>query len=108
LARSDLIISSAGGPTPILYRDQIEHALAHRGRAGARPLLLIDLAVPRDIDPTVAGLVGTEVHAIDDLKPVIEHALAGRRAELPAAHSMLRIDVARFTDWLQRREAAAR
>jgi glutamyl-tRNA reductase len=69
--------------------------------------LLIDLAVPRDVDPAVAGLPGVEVYTIDDLRPVVERTLMQRSAELPAAYSVVRAEVARFTGWLRRRETAA-
>jgi glutamyl-tRNA reductase len=104
LAQSDVAISSTGAPRPIVHRDQVAEALARRGAAGSRPLLLIDLAVPRDIDPAVGELAGVELHTIDDLQQAVERALAQRRAELPAAYSILGAEVARFTDWLRRRE----
>jgi glutamyl-tRNA reductase len=69
---------------------------------------LIDLATLRDIDPAVAGLTGVEVYTIDDLRSVVERTLAQRSAELPAAYSIVRAEVARFTAWLSRRETAAR
>jgi glutamyl-tRNA reductase len=104
LAQSDVVISSTGAPHPIVHRDQLEHALARRGFADSAPLLLIDLAVPRDIDPAVGGLAGVELHTIDDLRQTVERTLTRRSAELPAAYSILRTEVARFTDWLRRRE----
>jgi glutamyl-tRNA reductase len=96
LARSDVVISSTGAPCPILYRGELEPALARRGGGVSRPLLVIDLAVPRDVDPAVAGLAGVELHTIDDLERVVEGALDRRRAELPAAYSILRGEVARL------------
>jgi glutamyl-tRNA reductase len=107
LARSDVVISSTGAPHAIVHRDQLEPALADRGGVNLHPLLLIDLAVPRDVDPAVAGLAGVEVWTVDDLRPVVERTLAQRSAELPAAYSVVRAEVARFTRWLSRREVAA-
>jgi glutamyl-tRNA reductase len=105
LAQSDVVISSTGAPHPIVDRDRLEQAIARRGRAGSPPLLLIDLAVPRDIDPAVAGLAGVEVHTIDDLRRVVERNLKQRSAELPAAYAVVRAEVARFTRWLSCRDA---
>jgi glutamyl-tRNA reductase len=106
LAQSDVVISSTGAPHAIVHRDLLEHALRRRG--GANPtLLLIDLAVPRDVDQAVAGLAGVEVYTTDDLRPVVERGLMQRSAELPAAYSVVRAEVARFTTWLRRRETAA-
>lgn len=107
LTRSDVIIGSSGAPRPILYRRELEQSLARRGDGVSRPLLLIDLAVPRDVDPAVSALAGVELHTIDDLKRVVQRAFAQRRAELPAAYSILRGEVARFTRWLGAREAVA-
>jgi glutamyl-tRNA reductase len=98
LARADVVISATGAPGAVVHPDD----LASRGAA---PLLLIDLAVPRDIDPAVARVPGVEIYTLDDLRAVVEQALVERRAELPAARSVLRAEVARFTTWLRRREA---
>jgi glutamyl-tRNA reductase len=105
LAQSDVVISSTSAPHPIVHRRQLQHALADRD--DARPLLLIDLATPRDVDPAVAGLPGVELYTIDDLRTVVERTLAQRSAELPAADSIVRGEVTRFTGWLYRRETAA-
>jgi glutamyl-tRNA reductase len=105
LTQSDVVLCSTGAPRPILRRQQIEPAVMHRDPTD--PLLLIDFSVPRDVDPSVAALAGVELHTIDDLDQFIEHTLADRRAELPAAHAILATEVARFTGWLRRREAAA-
>ena len=107
LSQADVVISSTSAPQPILSRDQLEQVVARRDEARSRRLLLIDLAVPRDVDPSAAGLAGVEVHTLDDLRAVVERAMAERRAELPAARAVLRTEVTRFTDWLRRREAIA-
>ena len=106
LAGCDLVISSTDAPTPVLHRSQLEHALGLRAR-GSRPLVLIDLAVPRDVDQSVVGLAGVELHTIDDLRRVVDRALDRRLEELPVARAILGVEVARFTAWLRRREAAA-
>jgi glutamyl-tRNA reductase len=105
LAQSDVVLSSTSAPHPIVHRQQLQHALADRD--DSRPLLLIDLAMPRDVDPAVAGLTGVELYTIDDLRTVVERTLTQRRAELPAADSIIRGEVTRFTGWLYRRETAA-
>jgi glutamyl-tRNA reductase len=99
LARADLVISATSAPGKVLHADD----LACRGGA---PLLLIDLALPRDIDPAVARLPGVELYTLDDLQAFIDGTLRQRRAELPAAHAVLRSEVTRFTRWLGRRESA--
>jgi glutamyl-tRNA reductase len=108
LARSDVIISATGAPYPVVHRHQLEQALAHRSGANSSPLLLIDLSTPRDVEPAVDGLPGVELYTIDDLRQVVEQTLTQRSAELPAAYSIVRAEVARFTQWLSRREMAAK
>jgi glutamyl-tRNA reductase len=100
LTRADVVISATSARGAVVRADD----LAARDRA-ASPLLLIDLAVPRDIDPAVARLPDVDVYTLDDLRPVVEQALVQRHAELPAARSALRDEVVRFTSWLRRREA---
>jgi len=104
LARSDVVVSATSAPRPVLDRDQLRHAAARRGASSA-PLLVIDLSVPRDVDPAARGLPGIEVHTIDDLRGRAERTLMQRRGEVPEASAILDREMARFTDWLHRREA---
>ena len=106
LAQSDVVISSSGAPRPIVHAHQVEHALRRRRRADAA-LLMVDLAVPRDVDPAVAGLARVELYTIDDLRRLTEHTLVQRGAHLPAAGAIVGAEVARFTRWLSRRGTAA-
>lgn len=106
LGQSDVVISATGGSLPIIRPDQVERARS--GHADSRPLMLIDLAVPRDVDPAVAGLPGVELYTVDDLRPVVDRTLAQRRAELPAAYSVVGAEVGRFTRWLSCRQTAGR
>jgi glutamyl-tRNA reductase len=93
------VISATDAPGAIVHPAD----LARRDRGAAR-LVMIDLAVPRDIHPAVAARPGVEVYTVDDLRVTVEHALARRAAELPAAHSVVRYEIARFTKWLRQRE----
>jgi len=99
LARAQLVISATGARGPVVRPDDI-------ARRGGPPLLLIDLALPRDIDPAVARLANVVVYTLDDLQMLAEGTLLQRRAELPAADAVLRSEVTRFTTWLGRREPA--
>src|SRR6202042_1753883 len=94
---------ATGAPPPILGREGVGPALAGR-LPDAPPLLLIDLSVPRDVDPAVTLLAGVEVYTVDDLRYTVERTLIQRRAALPEAHAILEGAVARFTEWLSRRE----
>jgi glutamyl-tRNA reductase len=99
LGRAGLVVSATSAPDAVVRPDDLA------GR-GAAPLLLVDLALPRDIDPAVAELEGVEVRTLDDLRILVQGTLRQRRAELPAAHTVLCSEVARFTTWLRRREPA--
>ncbi len=77
LAEADIVISSTGCPHLILSRQEIEHLCGERK---GRPLLLIDLAVPRDIDPAVRGLPGVFLYDIDDLYRAVARNLDERQA----------------------------
>ena len=69
-----------------------------RARRG-RPLLFVDLAVPRDVDPALAGFDGCFVYDIDDLEAVVDASLAGRRAEAVQAERVVAAEAERFREW---------
>ncbi len=73
--RADVVVSSTSSPDVVLRREQVERA--HRARRG-RPLFLIDLAVPRDLDPAINEVDGCYLYDIDDLEAVV--AESPRRA----------------------------
>jgi glutamyl-tRNA reductase len=107
LTHADVVISATSAPQPILGPDQLQRAVTRRA-ADSAALLLIDLAVPRNVDPAATELPGIEVYTLDDLRDIAECALVQRRAELPEAYAILEHEVTRFTDWLGRRAAVAR
>ena len=106
LARAHVAITAAGGQRLVVHRSQLEGALARRG-VDPPPLVLIDLAVPRDVDPAVTRLPGVELHTIDDLRRIAERTLAERATHLPAARAIVDAEVARFAAWLDRRATMA-
>jgi glutamyl-tRNA reductase len=103
LARADIVISSTAAPHFVLRHELLERVVQQRT---ARPLCMIDLAVPRDIEPSVAGLPGVQLHDIDDLRDVIEDSIAQRRAELPRIERMIDAEIARFEAWILARSVA--
>ena len=107
LALADVVVSSTGSPQPVLRREHIEAALTRRAGGGAERMLLLDLALPRDVDDGVRGLPGVELYRIDDLEQVVVQTIARRSADLPAAYAILRREVAHFTAWLAGRRASA-
>ena len=96
LATADLVVSSTSAPGFVLERAQVERSL--RGRRG-RPLLLIDLAVPRDLDPSIHELDGCYLYDIDDLQAVVAETLAERRREAERAEAIVAREAERFHDW---------
>jgi glutamyl-tRNA reductase len=96
LARADIVISGTGAPGLVVSRADVQAACAERRQ---RPLFLIDIAVPRDIDPAVSDLPGVFLYDLDDLKAVAEANLRERRKEAAAAESLVEREVHEFLDW---------
>lgn len=98
MARADLVVSSTGAAGTVIDREAVAEAVRPEGRAG-RPLFLLDLAVPRDVDPAVGELPGVMVADIDDLKEALQAAGADTGAELDRARLMVTEEVVRFVAW---------
>jgi glutamyl-tRNA reductase len=97
LAAVDVVISATSSAHVLLRREQVARALA--ARRGA-PLFLIDIAVPRDLDPAIDELEDCYLYDIDDLRDVVEATLAARRREGDAAEAMAAEEARRFGSWL--------
>jgi glutamyl-tRNA reductase len=96
LARADVVVSSTSSPDVVLRREQVERA--HRARRG-RPLFLIDLAVPRDLDPAINEVDGCYLYDIDDLEAVVAESLGARRREAAAAERIVAEEAEQFRTW---------
>lgn len=94
LAEADVVISATASREPILHRAQVKAALAARRH---RPMLLLDLAVPRDIAADVAGLADVYLYTVDDLERAIEDNRRGRREAAEQAEAIVDVQVAQFT-----------
>jgi glutamyl-tRNA reductase len=101
LEAADIVISSSGAPHTILDRGDVERVMA--ARAG-RPIVLVDIAVPRDLDASIAAVHGVLLYDIDDLERVVEAALNGRALEARRAEVIVGEEVEGFAAW--RRGAA--
>jgi glutamyl-tRNA reductase len=97
LDQADVVVSSTSSPDQVLSRDQVPD------RKG-RPLFVIDLAVPRDVDPEVATLDDCYLYDIDDLQAVVSESLSGRWREAARAESITSQEALRFRDWYASRE----
>jgi glutamyl-tRNA reductase len=91
LERADIVVSATAAADFVLRREDV-------GRR-SRPLLAIDLAVPRDIDPAVGTLDGCFLYDIDDLEGVVAATLAGRRSEATRAEAIVAAEAEQFREW---------
>jgi glutamyl-tRNA reductase len=97
MAGADIVVASTSSPHHVVERDALEEVMAARA---LRPLLLIDLAVPRDIHPACRELTGISLYDMDDLQALVERNLSVREAEAKRAESILRAELGRFERWL--------
>jgi len=102
LLQADMVLSSTSSPHPIVGREELELVMAERV---GRPLLLIDIAVPRDIDSACAELEGVSLYDIDDLQAVVARNLSTRAEETPRALEIVEEEIHRFARWLGQLEA---
>ncbi|RMF00184.1 MAG: glutamyl-tRNA reductase, partial [Chloroflexi bacterium] len=90
------IITSTGAPHTILNKKLLTPAMTARPD---RPLFLIDIAVPRDIDPDVTEIPNVYLHDIDDLQGQAEDNVQARRAEIPQVEQIVAEEAAQFLNW---------
>jgi len=98
---ADIVVASTSSPHHVVEPEELEQVMAARDD---RALLLIDLAVPRDIHPACRDLPGVSLHDMDDLQSLVERNVSGREAEARRAESVLRAELARFERWLASQE----
>ncbi len=98
MATADIVIASTGAPHPILTRADLQEVLTMRRN---RPIFLVDIAVPRDIDPTVNDLDNVYLYNIDDLEAVVEGNRTERQREATQAEVIIEQETQRFLNWLQ-------
>jgi glutamyl-tRNA reductase len=97
LLKADIVVSSTSSPHPIVGSEELE--LVMDQRAG-RPLLLIDIAVPRDVDSRCGDLDGVTLYDIDDLQAVVRRNLGARKEIVPQAEEIVEDEIRRFARWL--------
>jgi glutamyl-tRNA reductase len=97
LIDADIVVTSTSSPHHVIEREALAEVMG--ARAG-RPLLLIDLAVPRDIHPTSREVAGVSLYDMDDLQALVERNVSGREAEARRAEGILRSELVRFDRWL--------
>jgi glutamyl-tRNA reductase len=102
LTRADIVITATGSTRPVLTRARVEQAMHPRR---TRPLFVIDIAVPRDVDPAVGDLEQVFLYNIDDLQTIISENVARRSMRVSRAEAIVEEEVTRFMAWLRAREA---
>src|SRR5467141_1359643 len=95
-ASADIVLSSTAAPHAVVTWERVAPAI---GRRRGRPLCILDLAVPRDVEPAVGQLENVFLYDIDDLQAVAAHAAAERHREIPAAERIVSDEVERFWAW---------
>ena len=98
LQSSDIVIASTGAPHPILYSDMLENVM--NGRA-TRPLVVLDIAVPRDVESEVADIPGVHLYDLEALNRHLEGSMSIRERQVPAVKAIIREEMADFERWYE-------
>jgi glutamyl-tRNA reductase len=101
LASADIVVSATNSPHHLIERSELE---AIMGQRDGKPLLLIDLAVPRDIDPDCREVGGVSLFDVDEVQAIVERNASGREAEARHATGILDSELSRFERWLGAQE----
>lgn len=102
LAEADIIISSTASPLPVLGKGAVESALKKRRH---RPMFMVDIAVPRDIEVEVAELADVYLYTVDDLEDVIQENLRSRQEAAVQAQEIIEMQTKEFSGWLRSLDA---
>jgi glutamyl-tRNA reductase len=97
LRRADILISSTGAPHTIVHTELVQDVMQARSE---RPLVIIDIAVPRDVEGEVSGVPGVRLYDLDSLHKRLEHSLAQRANEIPHVEMILAAEQAAFMEYL--------
>ncbi|HMM44012.1 MAG TPA: glutamyl-tRNA reductase [Candidatus Macondimonas sp.] len=101
LAEADILIACTGSPDPLVHLPAVRQALRRRKH---RPMLMIDLGMPRDIDPAIEQLDDVFLYTLDDLTAESRHNREIRSEQALLAETIVEEETARFTQWLSRRD----
>jgi len=101
LAEHDIVVSCTASSLPILGKGMVERALRARRR---RPMFMVDLAVPRDIEPEVGELDDVFLYTVDDLSGIVALNLDARRSAVDQAEAIIETQVGQFMHWMAARE----
>jgi glutamyl-tRNA reductase len=102
LHEHDIVVSSTASSLPILGKGLVERALRARRR---RPIFMVDLAVPRDIEPEAGELDDVFLYTVDDLAQIVAENRDARRSAVEQAEAIIETQVGQFMHWMQARES---
>ena len=102
LAEADIVISSTASPLPVLGKGSVESALKERKHS---PIFMVDIAVPRDIEPEVADLSDVYLYTVDDLDEVIQENMRSREEAAEQAEEIIDHYVGEYMGWLRSLDA---
>ncbi|HSD80441.1 MAG TPA: glutamyl-tRNA reductase [Solirubrobacteraceae bacterium] len=103
LERADIVVTSTASPHAIIGAEELEVVMRVRGE---RPLMLVDIAVPRDVEPACGDLPGVHRYDIDDLQAVVARNIEVREGERERAEAIVESELRRFAAWLAQRDVA--
>jgi len=104
LEEADIVVSATGSRLPILGKGAVERALRARKR---RPVFMVDLAVPRDIEPEIGSLSDVYLYAVDDLRAIVQENMRSRELAARQADEIVIVQTHHFLDWLRSYDATA-
>jgi glutamyl-tRNA reductase len=100
LAQADIVVASSASPEPVITPEDVRPALALRPE---RPLLFIDIAVPRDVDPAVGDIDNVRLFDIDHLQALVAENKSARRQEVANADRIVNDGLEKFSEWVRAR-----
>jgi glutamyl-tRNA reductase len=107
MADADAVIVTTSAPAPVLDRERVLSAMSARVGRRLEPLVIVDLSVPRNVDPSVTALGGVELADVVTLRALADRAIAGRRGELEHAERIVREELERYREDSRARGAAS-
>ncbi len=102
IADVDLVVCSTGSSDFVLRYEELKKTLHHSNR----PLFIIDIAVPRDVDPKLANLPNVYLYNLDDLDQIVARNIDSRQQEIPRAEAIVKDEVQEFTEWFDSLQVA--
>ncbi len=103
LAEASVVVTATASPEPLIRADQVRRVVSGRGN---RPLLIVDIGVPRDVEPRVKEVPNVFLYDIDALEGLVAENLNRRRHAIPAVEAIVRHELEQFFDWYNSLEAA--